>query len=65
MNKIAGYRKMLGLTQEELANKIGISRSSFQSKENGKFPFKQTEMKKIVTVFQQADLNVTLDSLFF
>lgn len=65
MNKIAGYRKMLGLTQEELANKIGISRSSFQSKENGKFPFKQTEMKKIVIVFQQADLNVTLDSLFF
>lgn len=36
MNKIKGYRNMLGLTQEELGKKLGISKQSYYNKETGK-----------------------------
>ncbi|WP_455937842.1 helix-turn-helix domain-containing protein [Gemella morbillorum] len=41
-------RKLLGLTQEEFAEKIGIARTNYLKKENGKEGFKQEQIDKII-----------------
>ena len=43
MNKIIGYRKMLGFTQTDLAKEFGISLQAYRLKENGTTAFKDSE----------------------
>lgn len=58
-NKLKGARVERGLTQREMAQKIGISTVSYTRKENGDYEFTQSEMKKICKI-----LNKSLDFLF-
>ncbi|MGN4715644.1 helix-turn-helix transcriptional regulator [Bacillus cereus group sp. MYBK226-2] len=37
MNKITNYRKEKGITQEDLALKVGITRAYLSNLENGKY----------------------------
>lgn len=46
------------MTQEEIANEIGISSKSYNLKENGKNPFSLQEVTKISEV-----LNLTLEDI--
>ena len=46
-HKLKGARVEKGLTQEDMAERIGISTYSYLMKENGKRDFTLTEMKKI------------------
>ena len=39
MSKLRGYRVMLGLTQQQMADKLKISLQSYNNKELGKTPF--------------------------
>ena len=43
MSKLRGYRVMLGLTQQQMADKLGISLQSYNNKELGKTSFKDKE----------------------
>ena len=43
MNKIAGYRRMLGLTQNDIAEIFGISTQAYRMKEVGKVNFNKKE----------------------
>lgn len=43
MSKLKGYRVMLGLTQQAMADKLEISLQSYNNKETGKTPFKDKE----------------------
>ena len=43
MSKLKGYRVMLGLTQKNMADKLGISLQSYNNKETGKTPFTDRE----------------------
>lgn len=66
MNKIAGYRKFLGLNQNEMASKLGISVQAYRKKENKKTPFKDSE--KIVFKNELAKEhfpNIKIDDIFF
>ncbi|MDK8502123.1 transcriptional regulator [Aerococcus sp. UMB1112A] len=65
VNKVAGYRRMLGLTQAQLASMIGVSRSSMQNKESGKFPFKDNEKIKLVEIFKEIDPSLNVANIFF
>lgn len=66
MNKIAGYRKMLGYTQVRIARKFGISAQAYRMKETGKIRFKKEEM-----LFFRNELRkdifpeITIDEIFF
>ena len=44
MNKIVGYRKMLGMTQEKMAEKFNISVQAYRMKEKQKINFNRKEM---------------------
>ena len=64
MNKVKGYRTMLGLTQEEMAKKLGISVVAYRLKENEEREFTRKEMIMFVDVIKSYDSSVTLDSIF-
>ncbi|UQS85808.1 helix-turn-helix domain-containing protein (plasmid) [Apilactobacillus apisilvae] len=49
-HKVVGARNELGLTQAEMANKIGINRNSYSLKERGKRSFGSTELANIANV---------------
>ena len=65
MNKIRGYRNMLGKTQRDMAKIFNISVQSYNQKEHGKIAFKDSEK----TVFKNMLLpyfpNITIDDIFF
>ncbi|MCK1166918.1 MULTISPECIES: helix-turn-helix transcriptional regulator [Streptococcus] len=65
MNKIKGYRNMLGLTQEELGKKLGISKQSYYNKETGKTSFSDNEKIMFKTLLQPLFPEITLEEIFF
>lgn len=65
MKKIAGYRTMLGKTQHEMANFLGISKQSYSLRERGIQNFKDAEKMALKELFASIDPTVTIDSLFF
>lgn len=62
---IAGYRKMTGLTQREMADKIGISEGTYRNKEKGKASFKDNEMKVFYELVKKTNPSVDFQEIFF
>lgn len=58
MNILMRYRKNLHLTQQELANKLGIKRTTYCSYENGKSMPSAENLIKLADFF-----NISTDSL--
>lgn len=66
MNKVLGYRKMLGKTQSQMAREFNISEQYYRNKEKGKTDFKKSEMIKFKSLLIDKGLiNITLDDIFF
>ncbi|EAD9138939.1 hypothetical protein QLI93_001565 [Listeria monocytogenes] len=65
MNKVRGYRTMLGKTQEDMAKHLNISRQAYSEKERSHIPFKDSEKKMIKEVFSAAKEDITIDEIFF
>lgn len=64
-NKIKGYRYMLGLTQKQMGENLGISKQSYYNKENGFVSFKDTEKTIFKKLINQVDSSLTIDDIFF
>ena len=58
--KLIGKRNEKGLSQEEMAKLLGISKNNYNLKENGKLDFNLVEVKKILLI-----LNDSYDNIFF
>lgn len=65
MNKIRGYRVMIGLTQQAMADKLGITKQAYSLKELGKSPFKDRERLKIRELVREIKPDITIDELFY
>jgi DNA-binding XRE family transcriptional regulator len=52
LNKLAGARVTKDLTQQEMAQKIGISKNNYSKKEIGKNQFTLTEIIKILEILE-------------
>ncbi|AKK57546.1 TPA: helix-turn-helix domain-containing protein [Staphylococcus aureus] len=66
MNKIAGYRKMLGKSQKLMAQEFGISTQAYRMKENGYVNFNKEEMLKFRDLLQKELFpSITIDEIFF
>ena len=59
--KIKEWRELLGMTQEELAKKSGISRTTISALENGED--KNTSSKTLLAI--AAALGTTVEKIFF
>ena len=63
-NRIASERIRNNWTQEELANKIGISRKTLRGYEKGIYPIPSNLLVKLVCLFQvSADYLIGLENL--
>lgn len=65
MNKIAGYRKMLGYTQESMAKKFGISTHAYWKKERGDTQFNDQEKVRFKEMLKSIFPDITIDEIFF
>ena len=63
VNKIRGYRVMIGITQNEMAEKLSMSLRSYQLKESGEQSFKSDELLKIQEVLNEKNVKVSIDEL--
>lgn len=58
--KLVGKRNELKITQEKMANYLGISKNNYYLKECGKLDFNLSEVKKILEI-----LNCSYNDIFF
>ena len=58
--KLVGKRNEKGITQQGMADLLGISKNNYNLKENGKLDFNLVEVKKILKI-----LNDSYDNIFF
>lgn len=65
MNVVAGYRKMIGMTQAEMANQLNISEVTYRNKEKGKIPFKDFEMEIFYKLLKRIKPSVNITDIFF
>ncbi len=66
MNKIAGYRKMLGKSQKSMAQEFKISTQAYRMKENGYVNFNKKEMLKFKELLKKELFpSITIDEIFF
>lgn len=65
INKIAGYRVMLGFTQSEMGKIIGVSKQAYSSKERGKTKFNDIEKLAIKNFFGLFFSDISIEELFF
>lgn len=65
MNKVLGYRKMIGLTQAQMAEKLNISENTYRLKEQGRYSFKQTEIEKFMKAVCKVNPNIKVTDIFF
>lgn len=59
-NKLAAYRKLHNLKQEDIAKILKMSKTSYSYKETGKQEFRLNEAKTIADYF-----GVSIDEIFF
>lgn len=64
-NIIAGYRTMLGCTQQDMAEKLDISRQAYYMKESGKVPFSDNEKVIFKSLVSELIPEITIDKIFF
>lgn len=65
MSKLKGYRVMLGLTQQAMAEKLNISLQSYNNKETGKNAFNDRERLAIKSMVAEIKPDITIDELFY
>ncbi|HEM3611262.1 helix-turn-helix transcriptional regulator [Streptococcus suis] len=65
MSKLKGYRVMLGLTQQAMADKLDISLQSYNNKETGKTPFNDKEKRALKIIVAEVKPDITIDELFY
>lgn len=63
--KLVVYRKILNITQQDMAKKLDICLTTYNHKETGKKDFNQKEMVSITDIIREKVPNVTMDDIFF
>ena len=64
MNKVKGYRTMLGKTQEEMAVIIGVSINTYRTMEANPETFKIEYATKFLNEVNKLDPSVKMDDIF-
>ena len=64
-DKIAGYRRMLGMTQSKMADCFGISKQAYYLKEKGATAFSDEEKVLFKEMLLPLFPQITIDEIFF
>lgn len=63
MNKVKGYRNMIGYTQKQMAEALNMPLRSYMDKENGITEFTIEKYVAIRDLFNSKGLKLTIDDL--
>lgn len=63
INKIKGYRVMIGLTQKEMAEQLNINERTYNYKETNNSKFTVEELNKLQNIFNAHGLKITTSDL--
>lgn len=58
------YRRMLKLSQPQIAEQIGMSKTSYSKRETGAQEFKQSEMINIMGIINKSYPSVSMEDVF-
>lgn len=61
--KLKAKRVELGYNQQDMANKLGITTTTYNFKENGKREFTADEISKVLTILQSRYEDIFLTNL--
>ncbi|MGT2960015.1 helix-turn-helix transcriptional regulator [Streptococcus caballi] len=64
-NKIRGYRNMLGMTQKQLGEKLGMTKQSYHNKETGRNSFSDSEKIAFKQLLLPMFPEITIEDIFF
>lgn len=64
-NTVKGYRNMLNMTQEDMAELLGITKQSYHNKERGQTQFTDSQRLKIKELFKTIKADITIDEIFY
>lgn len=64
-NLVRGYRSVLGISQSDMAKKLGMSTNTYADKENGKRFFTDIEMLKFKDLLRSRGIKVEVQDIFF
>jgi putative transcriptional regulator len=59
VNKIKGYRVMVGLTQTEIAKKLNMSERTYATKEQNPNKFTINELNQLEVIFNESGLKIS------
>lgn len=63
-NKVAGYRKLFGIKQSELAKILGIGKTTVVAREKGSREWTHEEILKVLETFKRFDSKITFEDIF-
>lgn len=63
-NKVLALRRKYGLTQQTIADELGISKSAYSLKENGHRSFKAKELFKVFKIFRKQNKHLNMQDFF-
>ncbi|MEB3643231.1 MULTISPECIES: helix-turn-helix transcriptional regulator [Streptococcus] len=64
-DKVRGYRNMLGLTQAQLGDRLGMTKQTYHNKEVGKNAFTDEEKRNFKELLLPQFPDITIDDIFF
>lgn len=65
VSKVLFLRRGYGLSQDYVANELGISRPTLNKKEKGELDWTKTEMEKLSNIFTKYNPKYTVNNIFF
>lgn len=65
VSKVLFLRRGYGLSQDYVANELGISRPTLNKKEKGELDFTKTEMEIYTDILKEYKTDLTIKEIFF
>ena len=64
MNKVRGFRTMVGMTQEEMAKELGVSLNTYRAYEDNPEKMSVEIANKFIGIINKTDSTITMNDIF-
>ena len=64
MNKVRGFRTMVGMTQEEMAKELGVSLNTYRAYEDNPEKMSVEIANKFIGIINKTDNTITMNDIF-
>ena len=64
MNKVKGFRTMVGMTQEEMAKELGVSINTYRTYEDNPEKMSVEIANKFIGIINKTDNTITMNDIF-